>query len=1182
MFLTMEECSAICMQETEDPPQTRSKSAITFPEDDYDEDDDSSEESDEDSSEESDEDDKDKENICHLPPISPGPAGCMGFSQKWTFSKSEGQCVSYIYGGCHGTKNLFDTKEKCEKKCSSQSSKSATADVCGLPLVTGMCQAFIPSFGFNKDTGRCEAFIYGGCKGNGNRFQTVEECVNTCGGTSAPVEDNTKCQDVTCDSSENKLKTSQGCVPVTQPGECCPSSWDCGVWESRMARTDQCFYQGQFYQAGEAVEGVDEANPCHGGCMCELNSDGLAEIICAVMDCAPPPPAEDNCVPTYARANQCCPADFSCGDTVDTLATCTLDGKTYHAGEKMYPKNDSCVTCLCDETWDGDIHGEHCFSADCDLNLSGDLLLRGCVPVYQEDVCCHTDWVCPQKAEDLKVTETETAETKTAIKTTDKCLLPKAPGPCKMASQRFYFDMRTRSCKLFIYGGCKGNENNFQSEEECENTCSQFKAAAPIWETEAKKAQCDQDKSAGKCRGFNKKYYFNANSRQCNEFIYTGCGGNDNRFDSLDECEITCPVIKDLASKPGKDTDRCDGPVIIGNCRSRMEKYYYDKSSGLCNKFYYSGCGGGDNMFDTLSQCTQACVQPQHAARAAVIQDLFVSDPCQQKQEVGPCRAAKPRWFFNQEAGVCEQFLFGGCRGNDNNFASQEKCEERCVDQMLPPPIDVSTLPARLPAPAFPGSVAVPPLSGGCLGCPSPSSITPDVKMVAGHGSKKMSEFYPVKDPACDHGVVLKKINSVSKQVVAGMNYIFSWTLETRTGPDCSQRITKTCSDVYVHKPLGCKTENYADCLQLIRTEKISCDGERNTDTVVIEITKIEDEEVDPCFLEKQPGRCFGAFNRFYFDPSTKSCQPFMYGGCMGNSNNFADRRSCESQCGQHMAKTPRNLRPTPINPICQLPMEAGPCFALKPRYFFNFETRRCEQFIYGGCRGNENNFATMTECVSSCGKHPRGLPPPVEPVAEESERCVFGNETFAVGDIVRLPGDHCRSCVCSSPPELTCFVTKCPLKMFLPPPGGVNCVMEKDELGCCDTGYKCEEVSPPSVGGSFPVLGGYGGPEEIQHEQKMIAAVATDKIVSTWYECPDTVRLLEVNNFQRQVVAGTNFRLSLKLKYKAGPSCEEERVELCENIILFRPLPHACSPSDDNAQCLTYNQDDRQCSLVI
>ena len=91
------------------------------------------------------------------------------------------------------------------------------------------------------------------------------------------------------------------------------------------------------YCPGEAVDGVEETNPCHGRCMCDLNTDGLAEIICAVRDCAPPPPGDD-CVPAYARANQCCPSDFSCGDQVNQLATCQLDGKTYHAGEKMYPK----------------------------------------------------------------------------------------------------------------------------------------------------------------------------------------------------------------------------------------------------------------------------------------------------------------------------------------------------------------------------------------------------------------------------------------------------------------------------------------------------------------------------------------------------------------------------------------------------------------------------------------------------------------------------------------------------------------------------------------------------------------------------------------------------------------------------------------------------------------------------
>ena len=90
---------------------------------------------------------------------------------------------------------------------------------------------------------------------------------------------------------------------------------------------------------------------------------------------------------------------------------------------------------------------------------------------------------------------------------------------------------------------------------------------------------------------------------------------------------------------------------------------------------------------------------------------------------------------------------------------------------------------------------------------------------------------------------------------------------------------------------------------------------------------------------------------------------------------------------------------------------------------------------------------------------------------------------------------------------------------------------MQKDEYGCCDTGYKCDEVSmsPPITGGSYPVLGGFGGSENVQHEQKLIAAVATKAFLPgvsgvTGNEC-DHLTLLEIVDFQRQIVAGTNFR---------------------------------------------------------
>ncbi|KAM6191097.1 amyloid beta precursor like protein 2 isoform 3-T3 [Sarcoramphus papa] len=47
-------------------------------------------------------------------------------------------------------------------------------------------------------------------------------------------------------------------------------------------------------------------------------------------------------------------------------------------------------------------------------------------------------------------------------------------GPCRAVTPRWYFDPNKRKCIRFIYGGCGGNRNNFESEEYCMAVCKKM------------------------------------------------------------------------------------------------------------------------------------------------------------------------------------------------------------------------------------------------------------------------------------------------------------------------------------------------------------------------------------------------------------------------------------------------------------------------------------------------------------------------------------------------------------------------------------------------------------------------------------------------------------------------------------------------------------------------------------
>uniref|UniRef100_A0A224YBE6 Pancreatic trypsin inhibitor n=1 Tax=Rhipicephalus zambeziensis TaxID=60191 RepID=A0A224YBE6_9ACAR len=118
-----------------------------------------------------------------------------------------------------------------------------------------------------------------------------------------------------------------------------------------------------------------------------------------------------------------------------------------------------------------------------------------------------------------------------------------------------------------------------------------------IWQCMAPHV-CHLEKEGGRSTsGATKQlmYYFNNRSRTCELFLYKGIGGNENKFEKMHDCEVTCmglPCVTLLSPEP----EYCD---------QTMELFYYDTYSGKCLR--HNRCNRLGSNFNSMTDCQQTC-----------------------------------------------------------------------------------------------------------------------------------------------------------------------------------------------------------------------------------------------------------------------------------------------------------------------------------------------------------------------------------------------------------------------------------------------------------------------------------------------------------------------------------------------------------------------------------------------
>lgn len=112
---------------------------------------------------------------------------CTQYTERYYYNAYESRCKAFVYTGCGGNQNNFlqidDCRNKCERSFVPQPlEEEFQIGHCFLEQDAGPCNndESMVKWSYDSRDGVCKQFRFSGCGGNGNRFQTRQECEDKC------------------------------------------------------------------------------------------------------------------------------------------------------------------------------------------------------------------------------------------------------------------------------------------------------------------------------------------------------------------------------------------------------------------------------------------------------------------------------------------------------------------------------------------------------------------------------------------------------------------------------------------------------------------------------------------------------------------------------------------------------------------------------------------------------------------------------------------------------------------------------------------------------------------------------------------------------------------------------------------------------------------------------------------